>query len=644
VRATCRRECVAASDILLRSLLLSLTIALAGTAIAQAQGPSNPNPSPPTKGALYREGQYGRYLLGGTWLFRPDTTDVGIAQGWWRDVASAEGWSQVAVPNAYNAGDFSNASMNGYVGWYRRDFTLPADAFASYVPRSARHWIIRFESVNYGATVWLNGRLVGSHAGADLPFEFDLDRLRRGVNRLIVRVDDRRGPSDVPAGPSGGWWNYGGILREVYLRAVQTVDIKQAMVRPVLECARCGATIEARAVIRNVSGRRQTIRLTGRYGGARLDFGATTIRAGETWTAIASAKIAQPHLWSPTDPFLYRATLRLADTYGRPLGGYVTYSGIRKIAVRGGHLSLNGRLLNLRGVALHEQNISTGAALSPAQIGQLIGWVRELGADMIRVQYPPNPQLLELADRYGILIWDEIQLWRPSTAALANPSVVGLAESDLAQNIIDNQNHPSMLVWSIGNEFPTPVPTAEKRYISAAAKLVHKLDPTRPVGTTISDWPGLPCQKAAYAPLDVLGLSDYFGWFTAGGGTTDDRDGLSPFLDSFRACYPRQALMVDEFGFDGSRDGPVEVRGTYAFQANTVAFHLGVFATKPWLSGASYWLLQDWVAWPGWDGDDPSGTPPFEQKGLVDFNGNPKPAFAVVQRIYRSTVQVGSGR
>ncbi len=625
------------------SLALALLVALAAAAAARAQGPGY-SPQPPTKGALYQDGQDGRYLLGGTWLYRADRSDVGLTEGWWRNVASTDGWSPVTVPNAYNAGDFSTTSMDGYVGWYRRDFTLPANAFARYVPSSARHWIIRFESINYRATVWLNGRRIGGHAGADLPFEFDLNSLRPGVNRLIVRVDDRRGPSDVPAGPGGGWWNYGGILREVYLRAVQTADIERAMVRPVLACARCGATIEAQAVIRNVTSRRQTIRLTGSYGSARLDFGAATIPAGASWTASASARIAHPHLWSPTDPFLYRATLGLADTNGRTLGGYVTYSGIRKIAVVDGHLWLNGQPLHLRGVALHEQNISTGAALSPAQIGQLIGWVRELGAHMIRVQYPPNPQLLELADRYGILIWDEIQLWRPSTAALANPSVVGSAESDLKQNIIDNQNHPSMLVWSIGNEFPTPVPAAEARYISAAATLAHRLDPTRPVGTTIEDWPGLSCQKAAYAPLDVLGLSDYFGWFSAGGGTTDDRDALSPFLDTFRACYPRQALMVDEFGFDGSRDGPVEVRGTYAFQANTVAFHLGVFATKPWLSGASYWLLQDWVAWPGWDGGDPGGTPPFVQKGLVDFHGNPKPAFAVVQRIYRSTVQVGSGR
>ena len=622
-----------------RAIVLSILLTLGVSGIARAQGPSY-GAQPPTSGALYSDGQDGRYLLGGTWLYRQDTGDVGVAEGWWRDVSATDGWSPVAVPNAYNAGDFSDASMYGYVGWYRRDFTVPAGAFPRYAARSARHWIIRFESVNYRATVWLNGRMVGSHTGADLPFEFDLGGLHPGVNRLIVRVDDRRGPSDVPGGPSGGWWNYGGILREVYLRAVDGADIQRVMVRPLLRCPRCRATIDAQAVIRNVTGSPQKVRLTGAYGGARLDFGAATIAPHASWTASATATVAHPHLWSITDPFLYRATLRLADTQGRTLGGYSLHSGIRQITVKDGHLFLNGRSLNLRGVAVHEQNITTGAALSPAQIRQLIDWVREVGAHMIRMQYPPNPYLLQLADQYGILIWDEIQLWRPSTAALADPAVVATAESDLEQNILDNQNHASMMVWSIGNEFPTPVPGAEVRYIAAAAKLAHKLDPTRPVGTTVSDWPGLACQSAAYAPLDIIGISEYFGVFDAGGGSNDDRDALSPYLDTVRACYPKQALIVDEFGFDASRTGPVEERGTYAWQANEVAFHLGVFATKPWLSGASYWILQDWVGWPGWDGDDPRGTAPFVTKGLVDFSGNLKPAFSVVSQIYHSTQQI----
>ena len=124
---------------------------------------------PPTKGALYRDGQTDRYLLGGTWLFRDDLGDVGLAQGWWRDSGTSAGWSPVTVPNTYDAGDLSNVGTVGWVGWYRRDFTLPTGAFAGYVPADARRWIIRFESVNYRASVWLNGRLIGGHAGAGLP-------------------------------------------------------------------------------------------------------------------------------------------------------------------------------------------------------------------------------------------------------------------------------------------------------------------------------------------------------------------------------------------------------------------------------------------------------------------------------------------
>ncbi len=218
--------------LLRRALLTSLTLALVATGVARAQALAY-DAQPPTKGAVYRDGQTGRYLLGGTWLYRADLGDVGVAQGWWRNAAATDGWSAVTVPNAYNAGDFSATSSSGYVGWYRRDFTLPSGAFARYVPASGRRWIIRFDAVNYRATVWLNGRRLGDHVGENLPFELNLNGLRSGVNRLIVRVDNRRSPSDLPPG-GVGWWDYGGILSGVYLRAVQVADIAQVEIRPVL--------------------------------------------------------------------------------------------------------------------------------------------------------------------------------------------------------------------------------------------------------------------------------------------------------------------------------------------------------------------------------------------------------------------------
>jgi beta-glucuronidase len=625
-----------------RLVLVAVVLVLGAPAIARAQATPY-TATPPTAQTLYRDGQTGRYLLGGEWLYRADPTAAGVAQQWYAGSSTAA-WSPVTVPNSFNAGDFSSGSMVGSVGWYRRDFTLPTGAFGPKVPASLQRWIVRFESVNYRATVWLNGRQIGSHVDAYVPFEIDLNGLRAGVNRLIVRVDSRRGPGDLPPGPSGGWWNFGGMLGEVYLRAVDAADLSEVQVTPVLPCPTCAATIQETATVRNVTGAAHQVALTGRYGSVPLDFGTATIAPHQSWTATSTAVVPQPQLWSTDTPRLYRATLTLSDQKGNRLGGYVTYSGIRTIAVTtGGQLALNGRLLHLRGAFIHQQNVQTGAALSIPQMTALMGWEHELGSTVIRSHYPLPPAIQELADRMGILIWSEVPVYQVADPYLGQPGWRTRAYSFLQQNILASENHPSVMLWSIANELPTPVTANEAGYISGAAALARKLDPTRPVGMAISDWPGVPCQ-AAYAPLGVIGFNDYFGWFDAGGGGTDDRDQLGPFLDSLRGCYPTQAIMVTEFGFEANRHGPVEERGTYEFQSDSAAYHLGVFATKSWLSGAIYFALQNFASRPGWGGGNPWPDPPWVQKGLVDQLGNLKPAFAVVSTLFHAVSQIAPMR
>ncbi len=621
-----------------RRLAFATVLLLTACGANRGPGPSY-TAQAPTPGALYTDGQTGRFLLGGQWLYRSDRRRVGLARGWWRDASATAGWSAVAVPNAYNARNLSRAGMAGYVGWYRKDFTLPGGAFASYVPAGARRWIIRFESVNYRATVWLNGHRLGSHTGAYLPFELDLDWLNRGVNRLIVRVDDRRSSSDLPSGPSGGWWNYGGLLREVYLRAVAGTDVTQVVVRPALPCPTCAATIQERVLLRNMTSRQQTVELRGEYGASPVRFGLITIAPRATYAVQAGARIAHPRLWAPGHAVLYAARLTLSDSLGRPIGGYVSESGIRSITVtRAGHLELNGRPLHLRGVNLHEQALGLGGALDPAQLRRMMGWVEALGATVIRAHYPLNPEIEEMADRDGILIWSEIPVWGVRSQHLSSSVWLAQAHLDLEQNILVNENHPSVLLWSIGNELATPAPPVEASYIAGAAALAHRLDPTRPVAMAIADWPGIPCQSA-YAPLDVIGLNEYFGWFNQDGRTAN-RAALGPFLDRLRACYPTRALMVTEFGFEANRHGPVTRHGTYEFQSDAVAYHLHVFAARPWLSGAIYFLAQDFASRPGWGGGDPRPDPPWVQKGLVDAYGHRKPAFAVVVSIYHRTMQI----
>src|ERR1700712_2317956 len=156
---------------------LAALLVLASFAALPAAGAAAAAAAPPSARTLYADGPAGRYLLDGQWRFRLDPQGVGLKDGW-AGRASTAGGGPTTAPNAWNAADDSDASMRGGIGWYRRDFTLPS-ASAAYA------WIARFESVNYRATVWLNGRRMGAHTGVAVPFEFDLRGLsRKGTNRL----------------------------------------------------------------------------------------------------------------------------------------------------------------------------------------------------------------------------------------------------------------------------------------------------------------------------------------------------------------------------------------------------------------------------------------------------------------------------
>ena len=606
--------------------------------------------APPTAGAdtptprtLYADGAEGRRLMGGEWLFRLDKEDAGLKQRFQRQ-AGREGWTPVRVPHAWNVGDDSPESMAGSTAWYRKDFSLPSAA-------AALSWAVRFESVNYRSQVWLNGRAVGSHKGAYLPFEFTLAGVkRRGTNRLVIRVDSRRRPTDFPpsgltavGGPTGGWWNYGGLIREVYLRRIDRLDFAQVRVTPNLPCATCNATVKVKARLRNVSGRGVTARVTGRFGARRFSLGTVSLGPGGVTARETSIRVRSPRLWSPTAPNLYPVSLS-ASAGGRKLAGYKLKSGVRSVKIsQDGLLLLNGRRVNLRGVGLHEDSKEQGFAVDNALREKLVDDAKELGASMIRTHYPMHPYTHELADRKGLLIWSEIPVYAVKTRYLAKRTVRAQAARELAKNIETFANHPSVMIWSIANELSSRPGPVQSYYIKRAAAQAKRLDPTRPVGLAVAGYPSAGCQPE-YAPLDVVGINEYFGWYPGANGSLFDRKGLSPFLDQVRACYPKKAVIVTEFGAEANREGPVEEKGTYAYQREYVNFNLATFATKPWLSGALYWALNEFRVRPGWDGGNPRPNPPIHQKGLTAYGTFArKPAFADAQASFRATEQLGGG-
>ena len=298
-----------------------------------------------------------------------------------------------------------------------------------------------------------------------------------------------------------------------------------------------------------------------------------------------------------------------------------------------GRLLLNGKNVFLRGASMHEDDPTTGAALSPTQIRNDVDLLRQLGASMTRAHYPLSPLTLELADRYGILVWSEVPVYQMSDSLFRKAAVRRQAISMVRDMVNRDRSHPSVLVWSLGNENTSRPGVGFTRYVRSAARLVRQLDPTRLVGLAFPGYPTVGKQQL-YTELDALGVNDYFGWYTGPQNSIADRSGLSSYLERLHDDYRNQALFVTEFGAEAARAGPVNEKGTYAFQQDFLTYHMGVFAQKPFLNGALVWILRDFKVKPGYDGGNPVPTPPYNAKGLVDAGGTKKPAFDTARKLF----------
>jgi beta-glucuronidase len=581
---------------------------------AQAQTVTTPSP-----GGLYASGHTGRYMLDGPWLFRR---------------SASQPWTEVTVPYAWNGTDESVQSMRGGIGWYRKDFRLPHAS-------KGNSWIVRFESVNYRATVYLNGHLLGRHEGGYIPFEFDLARyLKRGRNTLLVRADSHRNLNTLPvlkttkAGlPSGGWWNYGGILREVYLRRVNKVDMQELLARPLLPCRACAASVLVQATLRNMTSRKQTVTVRASVGSQRARFPRVVLAPHATRQIATKVGIRNPRLWEPGSPNLYQVGA-VALVGGREAAGWSAQIGIRSIRVsRTGRVLLNGLPVTLRGASFHEEDVTVGAALTPNMRAALWQQLRGLDANFTRAHYPIHPWFLEQADRDGILVWDEIPMYQTPNSITAKRSVRSKALRYLADTVARDENHPSVLAWAIGNEMPSRVGSGQQRYLRDAASILRRHDPTRLRALDYAGYPNALPSSTSHV-LDALGVNCYFGWYPGPGGQIDDRAELAPFLDQVHRYYPSKALFVTEFGAEANRDGPIDEKGTYNFQRQLVEDHLAVYDSRPFVNGALVWALRDFRVRPEWDGGNPKPASPLNQKGLLDQFGKPKPAYAAVKRMF----------
>jgi beta-galactosidase len=563
------------------------------------------------------------------WQFRLDPHARGGLDAW-RNGGPRGGWQRVEVPHVFDARLLAS-TFHGTIGWYRLRFRAPA------TPRGFG-WALRFEAVRRTATVWLNGRRIGAHQDPYSPFTLRARGLRPGrVNELVLRVVNRK-----HALPREGWWNWGGITRPVTLIPQGPVVLSDLGVMPSLTCSGPGTCTTP---IVKVQGR-----LGGRPGPARVTVamrspsGATTTH---TFSTRARGDIAfdfplggRPDLWSPDHPALYSTTVTTS------VGGHDAQvdrlqTGVRAVQVIGGLLYLNGRRVQLRGASIQEDVPGRGPALRPSDIAQIVGELKALGANVTRAQYGLSEEMMSALDRDGILLWNQAPVYHRDIE-LRSPDGRAFAMSQVLGNVLAARNHACLLANSIDNE-PVSIPDhrpGTRQFLFRASKIVRRLDPSTPTAIDIAVKPNVPFQRSL-TWVDLLGLNSYFGWYTGRAATSiANFSDWEPTLQAIRKSYPSQGLVVTEFGAEASFHGPVTQKGSYEFQSDYLSKSLDIVDGTPFLGGAIYWTLREFAVKPHWDGG--AGLPvamrnSLHHKGLLAYDGTPKPAWQVAHDRFTGT-------
>jgi beta-glucuronidase len=516
-------------------------------------------------------------------------------------------------PKLHVAGDWNTQrdSLLLYEGplWYQRTF--------SYEIHPHTRVFLYLGAANYFCRVWLNGTKLGEHTGGFTPFDFEVtDKVAGGENSIVVEVDNTRHANGVPSSHTD-WWNYGGLTRSVKLIVVPETFIENYAI----QLAR-GRPDEIQAWVRLNTAqlspdndRPVTIEIP------ELHLKQTVGEQDKPGLHYFRLRV-KPELWSPENAKLYDVIISAGDDR------VTEQIGFRTIETRGSQILLNGKPIFLRGISMHEEAAFRSARLfSEEEDRTLLTWAKELGCNFVRLaHYPHNEDMLRLADRMGLLVWEEVPVYWEMQ--FDDPSVLDDAKAQLRDTIARDQNRAAIILWSISNE--TPITPARNTFLKAMAEYARSLDSTRLITSASDKWHFENPETAALTDplgefLDVIGLNEYIGWY--GNRTPEEAD-----LIHWTFAYTKP-VIVSEFGADAlyNLHGDAQTRFSEEYQANLFERQLGMLSQMPQLAGMSPWILMDFRS--------PRRPLPgiqdyFNRKGLISDRGQRKQAFYILQKFY----------
>jgi beta-glucuronidase len=496
-----------------------------------------------------------KQVLDGIWHLAFDAKREGVKNKYFR--AMPAGVREIAVSASINEQVTDRAQYHSMDWvWYFQGFWMPENWRAKRV-------FLRLGSANYRADVYLNGKLLGGHAGGYMPFEFEItDQVRYDVkNFLAVRVDNLLDATTIPQGSlpprTGGvaswrvhnypdvhydFFPFTGIHRPVVLYATNETRLEKV-----------------RLTTLSLSGRTVRVEAQLAWSGP-ADSAEILVAEKKSSKKIALSRSRKPMAtamfslsgitpWSMENPRLYTVTVRLWH-HGDIVDIYELLFGFRTIAVRQGKILLNGKSIYFKGFGKHEDITVIGKGLSLPYLVKDHDLFRWIGANSYRTShYPYSEEAMQMADRQGVLVIDEAAANTLSMRAVVDPTLrkqlSDAHKAHVTELIERDYNHPAVVMWSLGNECETYI-SETKGYFHDIVAHARKLDGSRPITFVINSGPGNEQEADSF---DVICMNTYPSWY-GHCGRLEQIDGLlAPTIEGFWKKY-KKPILITEFGAD----------------------------------------------------------------------------------------------
>ena len=567
------------------------------------------------------------------------TIDPAFVDTNWRELNLPHDWSIEGVFDEKNPAGAGGGALPGGTGWYRKTFTTPK-------AYSGKKVFIEFDGVYCNSDVWLNGTHLGNRPNGYISFGYEVTPYLKndGTNNvLVVKVDNSKQPNSR-------WYSGSGIYRHVRLVAVNPVHVNKwgtFITTPTVTPQAASIHIQTKVNNTDVQVKNVIVKtiLVDPSGKQVLENNTEpqVIPPGASAHYEQNFNLQSPELWSTENPARYKAITQVL-VEDNIVDEFKTVFGVRFFAFDAAKgFSLNGKSLKILGVCLHHDLGALGSAVNTRAIERQLEIMKRMGVNAIRTSHnPPAPELLDLCDQMGLLVMDEMfDMWRlKKTEFDYSHEWDQWHKKDLQDFILRDRNHPSVIIWSIGNEIIEQYNSADSSGSVIARELksiVTELDSTRPV-TAANNHPYASNPLIRSGALDLIGYnyhhemyenfpSDFPGAVFIATETTSalaTRGHYDMPSDSIR----RWPIAWDKPFIEGNPDNTVSAYDNVSAPwGSTHEETWKVIEKHDYLPGMFVWTGFDYMGEPtpyGW----PSRSSYF---GIVDLAGFPKDAYYMYQ-------------